>query len=234
MIAAVAAYAASDADKANTRRRKLSALSSARVALLRAGVSLPSLPVVLPPRDQDLEAVATDVGEVARTVQFLAKQPGEVEKRSAAAIALAAAGLQTAEIVGLSIEALQAHRLPVAVLVDGQLVELSPATERAVWRWWSTLGHGPGQAFRVTSRTLQRDIERIAERMAPTLTLEGVRRRAIVTAYQAGGAHAAAARGRTINAAFVKRIVEAAGLPWDPDQPPTGPGRGPPRGSRRS
>jgi hypothetical protein len=213
--------------KANTRRTQLAALRSARRELVRRRIPVPELRVLSPEKDQDLEPMLTSQEDLDRGyVELAEEREEETDTRTAATLALAEAGLRTAEIAALPIEA-YGWRM---VRVEGAIIPLRPELDRLVRRWWDEVLPGPGLAFDVKPRTLQRAIGKVAKRGAPTLSLDGARERAIVNVYVARGAHAAAEFARVNNPAELRRIVVAAGLEWKPDNEPSGPGKGPPRG----
>lgn len=221
------AFAADGEGKSNTRRRHLAALNSAHRALVDSGIELPRLRVLMPERDVKLECIATTRGDLRAVEVFLARQPGKREKRTAAAIALAGVALRAHDIVSLRFAQYSLGRIAVA----GSFVDLPQQIDATVQQWWEIAEVEVARPFELTTRSLQRDVAELADDMAPTLTLEGVRRRAIVDAYLAGGAYAAAAFARKSNPSEVRRFVEADGLKWNPDRRPPALARGPAPGS---
>lgn len=207
------AFAADGDGKSNTRRKHLAAVNSAHRALITSGIVLPELRVLMPERDVKLVSLAPPAHEIEEVARLLARAPGKREKRTAAAIALAAVALRAHEMIELRF----ANYAPGRIAFVGAFVDLPEDVDVAVRRWWDIAETECLRPFALTTRSLQRDVAELADAVAPSLTLEGVRRRAIIDAYLAGGAHAAASFARTSNASEVRRIVEADGQVWIPD-----------------
>jgi integrase len=212
----VAAYVARGTATTGTLRLRLTALRRAMRALLAAGLAKPF--DVQSPTDADVDLRIPNREDIdtidARLMR--AADRDVLAARTRAELLLAADGLRAHELIALRVEDVRLS----SVVVDDEVVQISPRTGEALRAWLSLRGSDPGPLFvafesklrsigqaPLSTRALERDIHRASEGL---VTLRALRRYAVVAAVRERGWFSGERVARLTRITGVTRVVAAA------------------------